>query len=477
MGASDITGGGCSRENSENQTTYTVGGTITGLSGSVVLQNNGGDNLTLNAEGGFTFSTALPDSSSYAVTVLSSPSGQVCSVSSGTGVINGSNVNNVLVTCSANAYTVGGNVSSLADGGTVVLQNNGTDDLSISAKGVFTFATQIAEGSPYSVTVLTQPNGQTCVVTNGSGIVSGAVTNVDVSCTLDATTLSVSVSDLFLATNGNSRIITIANTGGSSAVNLSIDYPTWPSGTSALSDCGSTLTASGTCTITVTPGANATSDCDAGTGSAPTPGTITVSADNVISSVDTQVSVLNYGCITQEGYLFAIDDTPPSNTSIAGAVLSLADNSNSSLWDDGSFTLTNATSLTDGASNTELIVTAVGPGDYAATVCTGYEIDSEGNTPCVTGTCYSNWYLPAICQMGASGGSANCPGGLENIETNLAALYTACVGAECLTVNYWSSTEDSAFVAWFQSYAGGPSQSQGVKALALNVRCARDLTP
>ncbi len=476
MGASDITGGGCSGQNPQNQTTYTVGGTITGLSGSVVLQNNGGDNLTINVDGNFTFSTALPDSSNYAVTVLNTSSGQVCSVSKGSGVINGGNVTSVLVTCSANSYSVGGSLSGL-NGGTLVLQNNGSDDLSLSVNGGFIFSTEIAEGSPYTVTVLTQPTGQTCIVTNGSGNVSGAVSNVDVSCSTNTTTLSVSVTNLFLATNGNAREITVTNTGGSSALNLSIDYPTWPSGTSASSTCGSTLAASGSCTITITPGATATSDCNSGTGSAPTPGVIRVDADNAFSATETNVSILTYGCIAQEGYLFAIDDTTPTDTSIGGTVVSLADNASSSDWDGGGFVTTNATSLTDGSSNTALIVTAVGPGNYAAAVCSDYEIDSAGNSPCVTGTCYSDWYLPAICQMGASGGAASCAGGIDNIETNLASLYTACVGAECLTINYWSSTETSAFVAWFQSYAGGPSQSGGVKVLALKVRCSRDLSP
>ena len=58
------------------------------------------------------------------------------------------------------SYTVGGTVSGLT--GTVVLQNNGSDNLSVSADGLFTFGTALNNGATYTVTVLTQPTGQTC---------------------------------------------------------------------------------------------------------------------------------------------------------------------------------------------------------------------------------------------------------------------------------------------------------------------------
>ena len=160
---------------------HTVGGTVSGLSGTVVLQNNGGDNLSLTSSGSFTFSTPVAYSATYAVTVLTQPTGQTCSVTNGSGTVAGVNITNVSITCSTNSYTVGGTVSGLS--GTVVLQNNGGNNLSISSSGGFTFSTSIAHGSTYAVTILTQPAGQTCSVTNGSGTIAGAnVTNVSVAC-------------------------------------------------------------------------------------------------------------------------------------------------------------------------------------------------------------------------------------------------------------------------------------------------------
>jgi len=76
--------------------------------------------------------------------------------------------------------SIGGTVSGLD--GTVVLLNNGADDLTVSANGPFTFATRIASGTDYSVTVGTQPDGQTCEVTNGSGTATADVTDVTVEC-------------------------------------------------------------------------------------------------------------------------------------------------------------------------------------------------------------------------------------------------------------------------------------------------------
>jgi hypothetical protein len=83
----------------------------------------------------------------------------------------------------AGTFSIGGTLSNLPAFGTIVLQDNGGDNLTLSANGVFTFATQIASGSPYNVTVLTQPAGQYCRVTSGGGTVGTInVTDVTVKC-------------------------------------------------------------------------------------------------------------------------------------------------------------------------------------------------------------------------------------------------------------------------------------------------------
>jgi hypothetical protein len=89
----------------------------------------------------------------------------------------------------ATRYAIGGTVYGLT--GTVVLQDNGGDNLTISANGTFTFLTTLTSGSAYSVTVLTQPSGQTCAVTSSSGTATANVTSVVVNCTTVATFFSV----------------------------------------------------------------------------------------------------------------------------------------------------------------------------------------------------------------------------------------------------------------------------------------------
>jgi exo-beta-1,3-glucanase (GH17 family) len=77
--------------------------------------------------------------------------------------------------------TVGGTVSGFT-GGSLALWNNGGDKLAIGGNGDFEFPLQIANGSDYAVVVATQPAGQTCTVTNGSGTAERNVKDVSVTC-------------------------------------------------------------------------------------------------------------------------------------------------------------------------------------------------------------------------------------------------------------------------------------------------------
>ena len=238
---------------------FTVGGTVSGLTGAgLVLQNNGGDDLEITANDNFTFPTALLDASSYDVSVLTQPSNpsQTCSVTNGTGTLAGANITDVEVTCTTNQFTVGGSVSGLSGSG-LVLQNNGGEDLPITADGNFTFSPQ-DDGTAYSVTVATQPSdlSQTCTVTNGDGTLATAnVTDVEVTCETNSFTVGGTVSglegeglvlqndgedDITITDNGSFAFPTALLDGSSYAVTI-LTQPGNPSQTCSITNDTGTL--------------------------------------------------------------------------------------------------------------------------------------------------------------------------------------------------------------------------------------------
>ncbi|HSY28582.1 MAG TPA: hypothetical protein VK832_13830, partial [Burkholderiaceae bacterium] len=128
----------------------TIGGTVTGLSGNsnFVLQDNGGDNLTVSSNGTFTFATQIEAGSTYDVAVLTEPviasgtlagqsAGESCVVENGIGTVEQSigNVDSITVVCNVN-YSASNSiiflVSGLPNGATVVLTNAGSTPVTIT---------------------------------------------------------------------------------------------------------------------------------------------------------------------------------------------------------------------------------------------------------------------------------------------------------------------------------------------------------
>jgi large repetitive protein len=250
---------------------YAVGGTITGLAGTgLVLQNNAGDDLPVNANGTFAFATPIEDLAAYAVTVKTDPTNawQTCTVTSGSGNVAQAAITDVSVTCTTNTYAVGGTISGL-DGSGLVLQNSAGDDLAISENGAFTFPTAVASGSGYLVSVKTQPSdkSQTCTVTSGTGTMAGAdVTNVSVACVTNKYTVGGSVTgiadgnrvvlqndggdDLTVDDNGGFAFQTAIESGTSYAVTVKTQ-PTSPNQTCVVTGGTGTVAAGNVETVSV----------------------------------------------------------------------------------------------------------------------------------------------------------------------------------------------------------------------------------
>ena len=85
------------------------------------------------------------------------------------------------------SYTLGGVLSGMSANSSVIIDVNGGDPITLGKNGAFTFGKTFGAGGTYNVAVHTQPSGQTCTVSNGSGtFTSGNVNNVMVTCLNDS---------------------------------------------------------------------------------------------------------------------------------------------------------------------------------------------------------------------------------------------------------------------------------------------------
>jgi uncharacterized repeat protein (TIGR03803 family) len=178
--------------------TYSLGGTVSGLSGSGLTLGSGATTLQVAAGAtSFTMSSSMASGTTYAITVVRQPADQTCTVAQGAGTIGTANVGNVVVTCAAQSFPLGGTITGLGENTSLVL-TDGTDTLSVSAGSTgFTMPTPVAVGSSYTVTVGTQPTGLACSVSHGSGTMpASAVSTVQVSCTDQPFSLGGTISGL-----------------------------------------------------------------------------------------------------------------------------------------------------------------------------------------------------------------------------------------------------------------------------------------
>ncbi len=140
-------------------------------------------------------------------------------------------------------HAIGGTISGLS--GTVVLQNNGINDLSISANGLFTFTRPIIKGASYNITVSEQPGGQTCIVTNGTGIIGRSkVGNVSVSCSVALVSITVTPSNSHLPSNINEQFTATGHYADSSTADITISVA-WDISDQAVAVINSTGLATG----------------------------------------------------------------------------------------------------------------------------------------------------------------------------------------------------------------------------------------
>ena len=205
-----------------------IQGQITGLVGSgLVLQNNGGGDLTfIGGSAGFVF-LGIKSGASYVVTVKTQPTApsQTCVVTNGTGTVGDNPPTNLLVTCTTNLFEVRGTVSGLTGAGLRIALNAGTPLAIAAGTASFTFGS-IVSGTQYAVTIDAQPSGQTCSINGAAGTVGvTAVTNIAVSCGAGAGSLTVGGAVSGLGTNGLTLLL---NGGAPLAISVGATAFTFP---------------------------------------------------------------------------------------------------------------------------------------------------------------------------------------------------------------------------------------------------------
>ncbi|MBP7281882.1 MAG: DUF1566 domain-containing protein [Leptospiraceae bacterium] len=165
---------------------YNIGGTVSGLIGTVVLQNYNSDDLTLSANGSFTFNTPR---SIYSATVKTYPANQICVVSNGVGSAI-TNITNVIVSCSSITYALGGSAIGVLKTGQEKCYEADGDGVT---QAVTCTATHLGQDAQQSKTISRSysVNGDGTVTDNVTGLVWQRCTrgqNNDSTCSGNATT-------------------------------------------------------------------------------------------------------------------------------------------------------------------------------------------------------------------------------------------------------------------------------------------------
>lgn len=269
--------------------------------------------------------------------------------------------------------------------------------------------------------------------------------------------------------------VAITTSGGSATLSNGYTYVAPPTLTAVSANSG---TAFGSVGVTLT-GTNLTGATSVTFGGVPATFVNVVDATTVTAvtpaqangEVDVVVTTPLGDATLPNGYTYVA--IAPGQSAAGGAlaasvddlvlIASTVDNGSGVMWGPAS-AIPGAQSTSDGAANTAAIVAALGDNGgqpYAAGICSAYEVDSLGSSPCQPGrACYDDWFLPALNDVIV-------------IFPNVGAL-TSFV----FFTPYWMSTESSATQAHIFAFTPGALGTLGNKDDANGrVRCIRWMAP
>lgn len=420
-----------------------LGGVVSGLSGNVILQNNGGSSLSISSNGAFAFTGGLAPGSSYNVTVSTQPASQTCSVANGAGTVAENDITNVQVTCVANSTVLSLSVSNLAlsVAGLTEYGVSGTPNSGVAR--VITVANTGSEAAQgLSVLLPTLPSGTVGGTTCGSTLAAGG------SCAITITPGGTATSDgTAPCTAGTAPIAGSLDVSADNATAVSANIVVL--GYGCIYQGGYVFAFDDTTPSSGSVGGKVLTTSDQ---AAPFPNGVIWSSNG---SSGASADAVNDG-------IYGIDET--SSTSVpspsAGQVSGQA-------ACDGAL---------DGACNSGNIV--VYYENFATNAPINLNFYAAGLCKQVISS-YADWYLPAICELGygtAGCGSSSTPA-LQNAQSSLVDFNSL----DQLSGFYVSSSQSSALpssAVWYQLFAsgGGSFQAQSDKFERGGVRCARALT-
>lgn len=281
-------------------TSHLISVNVTGLpvAGAVELTNaTNGDVLTLSTNETRAFATRAVGP--YAVSITQQPTNAICVLMNGTGTASANVTLNV--SCTPN-YGIAGTVSGLDVGNSVTILNNAGDPQTVTSDGAFAFTTRVL--GAYSVTVQTQPMGQSCTVTNGVGTATQDVTDVTITCT-SGFSVGGTVAGL-----PPTRTVTLRINGGN-------DLPVNANGPFTFGG----LYTSYTVTIGTQPvGASCTIANDVGTASAAVTN-VSITCVNTSGTLDTTFNGSGFYSVTPNGFhneWFRVVANPDNSTVLVG---------------------------------------------------------------------------------------------------------------------------------------------------------------
>lgn len=183
---------------------FTVAGSVRGLQyPGLVLQNNGGQDLTLappanaTASVSFAFPNRIEYGDVYSVSIKTNPAHQTCGADPEVADRRSDTAGrlatiDVRLACTVNVQPIGGTITGLTKDTTGLVLANGsntgtytptTEAIMADKPFEYSLPVQVAYGSTYSVTVITQPVGRFCTVANAAGVMGDEqIKNINVTC-------------------------------------------------------------------------------------------------------------------------------------------------------------------------------------------------------------------------------------------------------------------------------------------------------